>query len=103
MLDAALTTKIVESTPSDQFVVNALVALDVETVPLPRSQKEDWYFDQGTLYYKLCLYIPEPAQHSLVKNIHESLAGAHSCYGIRAPTRHTLHSPFPRWRTLFLH
>ena len=25
------------------------------------------------------------------------------CYGIRAPTRHTLHSPFPRWRTLFLH
>ena len=26
-----------------------------------------------------------------------------NCYGIRAPTRHTLHSPFPRWRTLFLH
>ena len=30
-------------------------------------------------------------------------AKVHDCYGIRAPTRHTLHSPFPRWRTIFLH
>ena len=30
------------------------------------------------------------------------IAIVHRCYGIRAPTRYTLHSPFPQRRTLFL-
>lgn len=47
MLDAALAEKISESTPTDQFVINALTALDVETVHLPCSQKDDWYFNQA--------------------------------------------------------
>ena len=80
MLDAALASKIAESIPSDQFVIDTLAAMDATTIPLPRSQPTDWYFDQGALYYKLCLYIPEPAHHTLVKNIHESLASAHSGY-----------------------
>ena len=33
----------------------------------------------------------------------DALNAEDGCYGIRAPTRHTLHSPFPRWRTIFLH
>lgn len=45
MLDATLTKKISKSTPSNQFVINTLAALDMETVPLPHSQKDDWYFD----------------------------------------------------------
>ena len=80
MLNAAPAKKILESTPSDQFVIDALATLDVETVPLPHFQKDDWYFDQGALYYKSHLYIPEPAWHSLVKNIHKSLTGAHGRY-----------------------
>ena len=80
MLDAALTEKIAESTPSNQFVINALAAMNAATVPLPCSQAENWYFDQGALYYKGRLYIPEDACHSLLKNIHESLADAHGRY-----------------------
>ena len=80
MLDTALAEKIVESTPSDQFIIDALAAMNTTTVPLPRSQAEDWYFDQGALYYKGCLYIPEDACHSLLKSIHESLASAHGGY-----------------------
>ena len=80
MLDASLASKIAESTPSDQFVIDALSAMEASTVPLPRSSPEDWYFDQGALYYKGRLYVPEPARHSLVKGIHESLAGAHGGY-----------------------
>ena len=80
MLNTAPAKKILESTPSDQFVIDALATLDVETVPLPHFQKDDWYFDQGALYYKSHLYIPEPAWHSLVKNIHKSLTGAHGRY-----------------------
>ena len=62
------------------FIINILVALDAETVLLPRSQKDNWYFDQDALYYRSCLYICEPTHHSLMKNIHEFLAGTHSSY-----------------------
>ena len=37
------------------------------------------------------------------RRLNSSTLKASRCYGIRAPTRHTLHSPFPRWRTLLLH
>ena len=80
MLDASLASKIAESTPSDQFVIDALAAMEASTVPLPRSFPGDWYFDQDALYYKGCLYIPKPARHPLLKGIHESLAGAHGGY-----------------------
>ena len=49
MLDAALASKIAESTPSDQFIIDALSAMEASTVPLPHSSPEDWYFDQGTV------------------------------------------------------
>ena len=80
MLDAALASKITESTPSNQFVINALATMDTDTVPLPRSSPSNWYFDHGALYYKGRLYIPDSACHPLVKEIHESLAGAHGRY-----------------------
>ena len=35
MLDAALASKIAESTPSDQFVIDALAAMEASTIPLP--------------------------------------------------------------------
>lgn len=80
MLDAALAQKITESTPFNQFVIDTLAALDAKTVPLLWFQKEDWYFNQGALYYKSHLCIPKPVQHSLVKNIHESLASTSGGY-----------------------
>ena len=80
LLDAILVSKITESTPSDQFVIHALIALNAETVPLPHSTKDDWYFDHEALYYKAQLFIPKAAQHSLVKNIHKSLIGTHGRY-----------------------
>ena len=80
MLDAALASKIVESTPSDQFIIDTLAAMEASTVPLSRSSPHDWYFADGALYYKSCLYIPEPAHHPLVVGIHKSLAGTHSGY-----------------------
>lgn len=64
LLDAILVSKIIESTPSDQFVIHVLVALNAETVPLPHSTKDDWYFDHEALYYKAKLFIPKAAQHS---------------------------------------
>ena len=80
MLDATLASKIAESTPSDQFVIDVLAAMEADTVPIPRSSPGDWYFNHSALYYKSCLYIPKSTQHSLVKNIHESLAGTHGGY-----------------------
>ena len=80
MLKTALTNKIAKSTPSDQFIINTVAALNAKTIPLPHSQRDNWYFNQGTLYYKSHLYITEPTHHPLVKNIHKSLVGAHSGY-----------------------
>ena len=37
MLNTTLTKKILESTPFNQFVIDALATLNVETVPLPHS------------------------------------------------------------------
>ena len=80
LLDTSITNQIAKPTPLDQFIVDILNTLNVNTISLPWSSKGDWYFDQGTLYYKLCLYIPEPTHHALVKSIHESLTGIHGGY-----------------------
>ena len=37
----------------------------------------DWKFIDNSLYFKDCLYVPEPAHHNLVQSLHESPAGGH--------------------------
>ena len=44
------------------------------------SKPEDWKFDNGSLYFKNRLYIPEPARPDLVRSTHESLHGGHGGY-----------------------
>jgi len=46
----------------------------------PRTARDDWTFLDGALYYRSCLYIPEPAQQDLVCSLHCSPAGGHGGY-----------------------
>ena len=44
---------------------------------IPRTTKVDWEFEDGALYFKHQLYIPELACHDLVKSLHELPARGH--------------------------
>ena len=61
------------------MVSKALAAMNDEAGNpwLPRTNKEDWIYEHGHLYFQNRLYIPEPARHDLVKTLHESPTGGH--------------------------
>ena len=44
---------------------------------IPWTMVADWEFINNSLYFKHCLYIPEPARHNLVKSLHNSPARGH--------------------------
>ena len=77
-IDTALVQKIMSSSITDPLVVTALQNLSQGSPLFPRSSLSNWHFDDSTLYYKNCLYIPASARHDLVSSIHSSLALGHS-------------------------
>ena len=44
---------------------------------IPQTMAADWKFLDNSLYFKHCLYVPEPARFDLVKSLHESPASGH--------------------------
>ena len=78
-INSTLAEKIILSSSLDPIVTKALAAMNDEAGEpwLPRINKENWVFEQGSLFFKNQLYIPEGAQHQLVTNVHKSLARGH--------------------------
>jgi hypothetical protein len=77
-IDVALADKIALSTPSDPLVLSALHALDEGASLFPCARREDWLYQEGKLYFKGCLYVPEGARRDIVVTLLESAAGGHS-------------------------
>ena len=71
-IDIALADKIAHSSPSNSFVSMALHALDDGKLLLARASKHDWHYDDGKLYFKNWLYIPESAWQDLISAIYAS-------------------------------
>ena len=78
-INTALAKKIASSTAQDPIVTKALATLNHNgSEPwIPRTMAADWKFINNSLYFKHCLYIPEPVRHDLVKSLHNSPAGGH--------------------------
>ena len=78
-IDATLAKKISSSTAADPIISKALAAMNSDTKEpwIPHTTTADWEFNNNSLYFKHCLYIPEPARHDLVKSLHSSPAGGH--------------------------
>jgi hypothetical protein len=76
-IDVALTDKISLSTPSDALVLSTLQAFDEGASLFPRAQRTDWLCQEGKLYFKGRLYVPEGACRDIVASLHESAAGGH--------------------------
>ena len=78
-IDATLIEKINQSSATDPIITKALVAMNDETGEpwIPRTAETNWEFENGELYFKHQLYVPEPAHHNLVKSLHELLARGH--------------------------
>ena len=78
-IDTALAEKISSSTTDDPIISKALAAMNKDTKEtwIPHSTAADWKFNDGSLYFKHRLYVPEPARHELVKSLHDSPAGGH--------------------------
>ena len=78
-LDVTLATKIAKSSTMDPIIMKALAAMNDKTREpwIPRTSKKDWQFDDGKLYFKQRLYIPEPDHLALIKSLHESPTGGH--------------------------
>ena len=60
-IDVALANKIALSSPSDPLVSAALHVLDDGKSLLARASKHNWHYNNGKLYFKNQLYIPETA------------------------------------------
>jgi hypothetical protein len=76
-IDVALADKIALSTPSDPLVLSVLQALDEGASLFPCARREDWLYQEGKLYFKGRLYVPEGARRDIVVTLHESAAGGH--------------------------
>ena len=76
-IDIALTNKITLFSPSDPLISAALHALNNGKLLFARASKSDWHYDDGKLYVKNQLYIPETARQDLVSFIHISEACGH--------------------------
>ena len=72
-IDATLAQKIHQSSTTDLIITKALTAMNDKTGEpwIPRTTKADWKFEDGALYFKHQLYVPEPACHDLIKSLHE--------------------------------
>ena len=76
-INIALANKIALSSPSDPLISTALHALDNGNSLLARASKHDWHYDNGKLYFKNWLYIPETAWWDLISSIHASETCGH--------------------------
>ena len=76
-LDLTLAWHIQSSLSSDPLVLRAIQNLSDDTPLFPRSSLADWTFDNGHLYYKGRMYVPPPAQSSLLHSIHLSPLSGH--------------------------
>ena len=78
-INVALEKKISSSTAQDPIITKALVAMNQDGGEpwIPQTTAADWEFIDNSLYFKHCLYVPEPACHNLVKSLHESPTGGH--------------------------
>ena len=79
-LDVRLAERIADFTATDPLVKDATDAMARHSSLFLRMAHDDWTFLDGALYYKSCVYIPEPAQQDLVCSLHSSLAGGHGRY-----------------------
>jgi len=79
-LDVRLAEHIANFTATDPLVKDATDAMAKHSSLFPRTARDDWTFLDGALYYKSCLYVPEPAQQELVHSLHCSQAGGHGGY-----------------------
>jgi hypothetical protein len=76
-INVALMDKVALSTPSDPLVLSALQALNEGASLFPRARREDWLYQEGKLYFKGRLYVPEGARHDIITSLHESAARGH--------------------------
>ena len=78
-IDAALAKKISSLLTGDLIITKALAAMNHDSGEpwIPQMTAADWEFIDTFLYFKRCLYIPEPTCYDLVKSLHESPAGGH--------------------------
>ena len=78
-IDVALAKKISSSSTEDPIISKALAAMNSDSREpwIPHTMAADWEFINNSLYFKHCLYIPEPACHDLVKSLHDSPTGGH--------------------------
>ena len=86
-LDAALVTKIAQSSTHDPIISRALEAMNSNQGEpwIPRTSKANWHFEEGKLYFKGRLYIPKSNCHNLIKSLHKSPCRGHEGF------YHTLH------------
>ena len=78
-LGTALTDKITSLSPSDPIITKALAAMNNKKGEpwILHSNKNDWEYVDGALYFKHWLYIPEPACPDLISSLHQFPAGGH--------------------------
>ena len=78
-IDTVLAEKITSSSSSDPIVTKALATMNnTEGEPwIPHTNKDNWEFTDGALYFKHQLYIPKMAHHDLDLSLHQSPAGGH--------------------------
>ena len=78
-IDTALAKKISSSSTKDPVITKALAAMNCNNSKLwiPHTAVVDWKFIDNSLYFKHCLYVPEPTRLELVQSLHESPARGH--------------------------
>jgi len=79
-LDVCLAEHITEFTATDPLIKDATDAMPKHSSLFPHMAHNDWTFLDSALYYKSCLYVPEPAQRDLVHSLHCSPVGGHGSY-----------------------
>jgi len=79
-LDVRLAERIAHFTATDLLVKDAIDTMSRQTSLFPCTSRDDWMFMEGSLYFKGCLYVPEPARQDLVCSLHCSLVGGHGGY-----------------------
>ena len=79
-LNVRLAKRIANFTATDPLVQDARDAMSKHTSLFSRAAREGWMFLDRALYYKSCLYVPEPAHQDLVRSLHCSPVGGHSGY-----------------------
>ena len=76
-LNLELSSTIVESTPSDPFILRVLSTLKEGSPLFSCSSLSDWSFDNGHLYFKCCMFILPSSHSALLHAIHSSPLSGH--------------------------